>query len=171
MYPFDDLAQHVSTSGAGDVADGGSVAGAPGCCSSEGGELQLARRAGVLLGPQLEQGFRDPAVDGPEAVQPRVAGGAEGDQGSVGVPRVAMMDHKPFSGPADAAAMVVAGQDFLAQAAEAGAGAAPAPVAGPTPPPVKESETPTGAAEGDLGVGGHKRTPIAYDKKHYHRGF
>ena len=133
--------------------------------------MQLARRAGVLLGPQLKQGFRDPAVDGPEAVQPRVAGGAEGDQGIVGVPRVAMMDHKPFSGPADAAAMVVAGQDFLAQAAEAGAGAAPAPVAGPTPPPVKESETPTGAAEGDLGVGGHKRTPIAYYKKHYHRVF
>ena len=130
----------------------------------EPGELDLTGHAGVLLGPQLEQGFRDPAVDGPEVVQPRVAGGAEGDQGIVGVPRVAMMDHKPFSGPADAAAMVVAGQDFLAQAAEAGAGAAPAPVAGPTPPPVKESETPTGAAEGDLGMGGHKSTPIAYYK-------
>ena len=42
----------------------------------------------------------------------------------------AVMDDQPFSGPAHAAAMVVAGQYFLAQAAEAGAGAAAAPVAG-----------------------------------------
>ena len=109
----------------------------------------------MLLGPQLEQVFRDPAVDGPEAVQPRVAGGAEGDQGIVGVPRVAMMDHKPFSGPADAAAMVVAGQDFLAPAAEAGAGAGAAPVASQAPPPAKQLEAAAGAAEGDLGVEEH----------------
>ena len=76
-------------------------------------------------------------------------GGAEGDQGIVGVLRVAMMDHKPFSGPADAAAMVVAGQDFLAPAAEAGA----ARVASPAAAAAKQLETPAGAAEGDWGVG------------------
>ena len=81
------------------------------------------------------------------------------------------MDDEPFQGPADAATVLVAGQDFLAAAAEAGAGAAAAPVAGPTPAAVKQLEAAAGAAERDLGVGGHKRTPIAYDKVDYHRLF
>ena len=67
----------------------------------------------------------------------------------------AVMDDQPFSGPAHAAAMVVAGQYFLAQAAEAGAGAAPAPVAGQAPPPAKQLEAAAGAAERDLRVEGH----------------
>ena len=79
------------------------------------------------------------------------------------------MDDEPFQGPADAATVLVAGQDFLAAAAEAGAGAAP--VAGPTPAAVKQLEAAAGAAERDLGVGRHKRTPIAYDKVDYHRVF
>ena len=67
----------------------------------------------------------------------------------------AVMDDQPFSGPAHAAAMVVAGQYFLAQAAEAGAGAAAAPVAGQAPPPAKQLEAAAGAAERDLRVEGH----------------
>ena len=109
------------------------------------GELDLTGHAGVLLGPQLEQGFRDPAVDGPEPVQPRVTSGAEGDQSRVDITRPAVMDDQPFSGPADAAAMVVAG-----------AGAAP--VASQAPPPAKQLEAAAGAAEGDLGVEEHGYT-------------
>ena len=66
------------------------------------------------------------------------------------------MDDEPFQGPADAATVLVAGQDFLAAAAEAGAGAAAAPVAGPTPAAVKQLEAAAGAAERDLGVGSLK---------------
>ena len=50
-----------------------------------------------MLRPTARAGV--PGPSGLEAVQPRVAGGAEGDQGIVGVPRVAMMDHKPFRAP------------------------------------------------------------------------
>ena len=63
------------------------------------------------------------------------------------------MDDQSFSDPAHAAAMVVAGEDFLAQAAEAGAAAAR--VAGPAPAAAKEPQAAAGAAERDLGVGGH----------------
>ena len=84
-------------------------------------QLQLPRRAGVLLGPQIGEQLGDPAVDGAEPVQARVAGAAEGDQvrGPVGGP--AMMDDQRLGGVADAAVAAVAGQDPVTLAGEAGA--------------------------------------------------
>ncbi len=111
----------------------------------------------MLLPPQLDQRRRNPAVHAFEPVQAGVTGGAEGDQGIVGVPRMAMMHDELLGAGADAATMVVAGQDFLPQAAEAGSRAAAPAVARLTPPPTtKESETPAaGAAERDLRGAGH----------------
>ena len=122
----------------------------------------------MLLPPQLDQRLRDPAAHALEAMEPRVAGGAEGDQVVVGMPRMAMMDHQPGAAPADAALLVVAGEDFLAQSPEAGPGAGAPLIASLTPAPAKQLAAAAGAAEGDLGVRGH-RLPIAYHKVDYHR--
>ena len=62
--------------------------------TGELGELDLTGHAGVLLGPQRTQGFRNPAVDGPEPVQPRVTGPAQGDQGRRDIAPPAVMDHQ-----------------------------------------------------------------------------
>ena len=109
----------------------------------------------MLLGPQFSEQVGDPAVESAEPVEPRVTGTAEGDQRVRKVRGAAVVDDERRRGVTDAAEPAVAAEDFSPAPREAGA--APAPVAGPTPPPVKESETPTGAAERELSVriGGH----------------
>ena len=62
--------------------------------TDELGELDLTGHAGVLLGPQRTQSFRNPAVDGPEPVQPRVTGSAERDQGRRDIAAPSVMDHQ-----------------------------------------------------------------------------
>ena len=91
-------------------------------------------------------------------MQPGVTAGAESDQGCGDIQRrPAVVHDEELGARADAATMVVAGQDFLAPAAEAGPRAAAAPIAGSAPAlTTKEPEAPpAGAAERDLGVGGH----------------
>ena len=109
----------------------------------------------MLLDPQLDQRRRNPAVHASQMMQPGVAAGAEGDQGIVGVPGMAVVHDELLGAGADAATMVVAGQDFLPQTTEAGARAAAAAVAGLAPAPTKELAAPAGAAERDLGGGRH----------------
>ena len=77
--------------------------------------MQLTRAAGVLLGPQFSEQLGDPAVDGAETMQARVAGAAEGDQrrGDVGGP--AMVDDERRRREADAAGVAVAGADPFPQ--------------------------------------------------------
>ena len=125
----------------------------------------------MLLGPQLEQGFRDPAVDGPEAVQPRVAGGAEGDQGGGTVRGAAVVDDERGGRSADAAEPAVAGEDLFAAAGEAGAVTAAVVVAGFAQPAAVEIGFSAGAAQRELSVriGGTGGVYSTYDKKHYHR--
>ena len=84
----------------------------------------------MLLGPQLFQDVRDPAVDRSQPVQPGMAGPAKGDQGGREVRGPAVVDHKRGSCAAYPAEVVVAGQDLLAAAGEAGAVTVAAVVAG-----------------------------------------
>ena len=67
-------------------------------------------------------------------------------QSLVGLARAAVMDDEQFGVPADAALVVVAGENLFAQPPEAGPLAGPPPVADATPPPTKESETPPAGA-------------------------
>ena len=94
----------------------------PSLASACGRELQLAGRAGVLLVPQGLQQIGDPAVDGAETMEPRVAGAAEGDQGrgAIGLfpSQGAVVDDERCRREADAAEVTVAGQDPFPAPAE-----------------------------------------------------
>ena len=124
-----------------------------------GRQLQLARGAGVLLGPQLDQQLRHPAVDRSEAMEARVTPAAEGDQGrgTVGIfpPRPAMVDDQGLRSAADAAEPAVAAEDFFAAPGEAGAVAPAAVVAALTEPAAEEGGLPAGAAQRQLLEGVH----------------
>ena len=74
----------------------------------------------MLFGPEQRERFRDPAPDGAEAVQTRVAGGADGNQ-PIGFIRcrLAMVNMEEAGMPAAAAAKTVSFQHGLAMAAEA----------------------------------------------------
>ena len=67
----------------------------------------------MLLGPQGFQQLGDPAVDRAQAVEPRMAGPAEGDQGRGGIRGPAVVDDQGRGGLADAAGPMVAGQDLF----------------------------------------------------------
>ena len=112
--------------------------------------MELARRAGVLLGPQCFQQLGDPAADRTQAVQARMTRPAEGDQSGRGVRRPAVVDDQRVGGAADAAGAAVTGEDFFPAAGEAGARAAAAVVAAETEPAAEEGGLAAGAAERDL---------------------
>ena len=124
----------------------------------------------MLLGPQGFQQLGDPAVDRAQAMEPRVAGAAEGDQrrGAVGGP--AVVDDERRRGITDAAGTAVAGEDPLPLAGEAVAVAAAAVVAGLAQPAAVEGGGSAGAAQRDLlRIVAHFQGPsLAYDKEDYH---
>ncbi len=88
-----------------------------------------------------------------------MAGAAEGDQSARTVGRPAVVDDERRRGAADAAGVVVAGEDPFPAPAEAGAGAPAAVVAGLAPSAAGEIPGSAGAAERELffEVGGHER--------------
>jgi hypothetical protein len=82
-------------------------------------ELELDRDARVLLAPQREQGVRQPAAVGAQAVNAGVAGRTKGDQRRDGVPSgPPVMDDDGLPRPAAPAGKPVAGQNRLAVAGE-----------------------------------------------------
>ena len=109
----------------------------------------------MLLGPQGFEKVGDPAVDRPEPVEPRVAGPAEGDQGVGAMGGPAVVDDQRRGGLADAAQVMVAGQDPFPAPAEAGPRAAAAVVAEFTQTAAVEIPGPAGAAKRQLGVRSH----------------
>ena len=117
----------------------------------------------MLLGPQISEQVRDPAVDRAEAVQARMAGPAEGDQRGGPVRGPAVVDDERIGGEADAAEAAVAGEDPVALPREAGAVAAAAVVAGLAPPAAVEGQGSAGAAQRELlmlAVGGHEQSAV-----------
>ena len=84
------------------------------------------------------------------------------------------MDDEGSGSQADAAQVAVARQHPFPAPGVAGAVPAAAVIAGFAQPAAEEGGLAAGAAERDLRVriGGHgKGCLLAYDKKHYHRGF
>ena len=113
----------------------------------------------MLLGPQGFEKVGDPAVDRAEAMEPRVAGPAEGDQGVRAVGGAAVVDDQGRGGLADAAEVAVAGQGPFPAPAEAGPRAPSAVVAEFTESATIEVPRSAGAAERELlvfEVGGHE---------------
>ena len=106
----------------------------------------------MLLGPQCFEQVGDPAVDRTQAMEPRVAGAAEGDQGRGGVGGTSVVDDELCGGAAGAA---VAAEDLFAAPGAAGAVTPAAVVAGLAPPAAVESGLSAGAAQRDLLVGVH----------------
>jgi len=93
-------------------------------------ELELHRRAGVLLGPESNQHIRPPAAKGAAVVQAGVAGGAQRYQQCAVVNcRAAVMDYQAVSGAAGPAGKAITGQDFVTPASEAPPGVAQARIA------------------------------------------
>ena len=92
----------------------------------------------MLLGPQCFEKVGDPAVDGAEPMEPRVARPAEGDQGRGAISGGAVVDDERRGGLADAAEVMVAGKYPFPAPAEAGAGAPAAVVAGLAEPAAVE---------------------------------
>ena len=121
----------------------------------------------MLLGPQGFEKIGDPVVESAEAMETGVTPSAEGDQGGGAVRGPAVVDDERRRRTADAAQVVVAGQDPFPAPAEAGPRAAAAVVAGLAQPAAEELGFSAGAAERDLRVriGGHgKGCLLAYDK-------
>ena len=113
----------------------------------------------MLLGPQFCEQLGDPAVDRAETVETGVAGAAEGDQGRGDVRGPAVVDDQRRRREADAAGVMVAGQDPFPAPGEAGAGAPAAVVAGLAEPAAVEIRGSAGAAQRELSFlegGGHE---------------
>ena len=96
--------------------------GRPGCCSAH----SFPSRSGTQRSTARSR------------CQPRMAGPAEGDQGRGAISGGAVVDDERPAGPADAAGVVVAGEDPFPAPAEAGAGAPAAVVAGLAEPAAVE---------------------------------
>ena len=113
----------------------------------------------MLLGPQGFEKVGDPAVDGAQAMETGVAGAAEGDQGRGAIGGSAVMDDEGRRGLADAAQVMVAGEDPFPAAAEAGPRAPAAVVAGLAQAASVEIRRSAGAAKRQLmllALGGHR---------------
>ena len=111
----------------------------------------------MLLGPECFEQLGDPAVDRSEPMEPGVAGAAEGDQRRGAVRGPAVVDDERRGGLADAAEVMVAGQDPFPAPAEAGPRAPAAVVAGLAQSAAVEIPRTAGAAQRqlDLACGGH----------------
>ena len=113
----------------------------------------------MLLGPQISEQLRHPAVDRAEPMQARVAGAAEGDQRGGPVRGPAVVNDERRRRKANATGAVVALEDPFPLAGEAGAVTPPAVVAGLAEPVAVEIRRSAGAAQGKLlvfEVGGHR---------------
>ncbi len=108
----------------------------------------------MLLAPQLDQAFGEPAAEGGQAMDAGVAGGAQRHQ-PVGImdPGAPVMDMEEAGRPCPAtAAGAVARKHRFAVAVEAGAGARPGPVAGAAQTGDGGSALPAGAKQGSLAL-------------------
>ena len=82
-------------------------------------ELELLWGHGMLLAPELQQFFRQPAAVAEQLVDERVTGRADGDQPAIGVAAgPAVMDHPLSACPTALAAVAVAYEHMLAVTGE-----------------------------------------------------
>jgi hypothetical protein len=102
----------------------------------------------MLFGPEDREPFRDPYVDGREAVETSVAGGADGDQ-EIGIADAGMpvMNVEAVPGPAAGAAEVVALEDAFPVAAEVRSRMPPHAVTPRAQPTDGRNSDPTGAEQ------------------------
>jgi hypothetical protein len=105
----------------------------------------------VLLGPERNEGLRDPHAQGGQAVEAGVTGGADGDQQCALVDAgLTMMHMEAMPCPAGLAGAAVAIQNFLAQASEALAGVCGGAVASAAEVSDKREIAAAGAEQGSL---------------------
>jgi hypothetical protein len=147
--------------------------------SSNHRKLELKGNAGVLLGPERNESFRNPPLHGAQTVEAGVAGRANSDQQlalmDAGLP---MMHMEALPCPAGLASAAVALQNVVAEAGETLAGVGRGAIAGAAEAGDKGEIVAAGAEQGPLErnaeSGGRKcqkrlYSKIAFANRHYHR--